>query len=239
MKNISGCLVFLIFFSINATSEELNKAHLFLEQKEYQKAQELYEQLQPKDGAVWFNLGQCYVVQEKTIDALICWKKAEKTAYGSHYLVIQDHIKQAEQKLGIARQENPAVRLYRLVKVYSLAVPVIVWQVIFLFLWYLVLCLLFVHRRLSSGKTALLVLCMVLTSGSLTWQYDAATARVAVVTQQDVAVYAGTDERFSQKTVIAQGQQVIIKQTDNAWHKVECNAGSGWVCADKLEEITT
>lgn len=95
------------------------------------------------------------------------------------------------------------------------------------------------RKRLVGVGSVLMVLCIGYTTGSLVLHYDAATARLAVIKTKEAPVYAGNDERFSQKMVITQGQPVTIKQTENAWYKIECNAIVGWVCADKLEEITT
>lgn len=232
-----GLLLFMC--SVYPSSELLNKAHLFFEQKEYAKAQELYEQLQEKDGAVWMQLGHCYFAQDKPLDALICWKRAEKTAYGAAYIAVHTLQEQAEQKLSAREQIGLFMYWMRWCKIYVLAIPTIVWQVIFLFLWYLIFYALVIRKRLHAKKFTFLVGCLLVAAYSLTLQHKLVSSRVAIVKEQEAPLYAGTDERFYKRAVLAQGQHVNIKKTENGWHKVEGPTGSGWVQTNKVEEITT
>lgn len=232
-------IMFLFAWSVYPSSELLNKAHLFFEQKEYAKAQELYEQLQEKDGAVWMQLGYCYFAQEKPLEALVCWKKAEKTAYGAAYVAVQTLLAQAEQKLLATEQSGYFMPWVHWCKIYLIAVPTIVWQVIFLILWYLIFYAFVMRKRWYTKKTAVLVGCLLVAAYSLTIQHNVVSKRVAVVKEQEAPLYAGTDERFFKRAVLAQGQHVTIKKTENGWHKVDGPTGSGWVQTNKVEEITT
>jgi len=238
VKMIYAGAIFL-FFLHNVCTSNLDQARALFKEHEYQKAAEIYQTIEPKNGVIWYNLGHCYAQQHDQYNALLCWRTAQKTAYAHHYLLLQNYIDQAEQDLGITHLQTQFKRLTHGAKNYSLAVPLVVWQVIFLFLWYLVLCFLLLRKRLKSVISVLLIVCLGCSGGVLLMHYDATTARVAVINDNEVLLYAGTDTRFSHKMVMAKGQPVTIKHSDAAWHKVECNNSSGWVCADKLQEITT
>lgn len=231
-------LNFLLFYSCQAT-EIFNQAQKLYQAKEYQKAAELYQTIEPKNGAVWYNLGHCYAQQNDIYTALICWRRAQKTAYGQRYVATQQCIDAAEQKLGLPHSAPFFKQIVSQLKTYTVAIPLLAWQVFFLFLWYLVLYLFLRGKRLKPVVSVLLIVFLGCTSGGLMLHYDNATARIALVNDNEVPLCAGTDKRFSHKMVMTKGQPVVIEQTIDTWHKIVCNDNSGWVCSDKLEEITT
>lgn len=232
-------LLVLFGFSTMFSIDTVRQAHLFFEQNDYQKAVELYQSIENKDATIWFNIGQCYYAQEQFFDALLSFKKAQKTSYGFRYLTIEEHIKKVEAHLQLLKSQSTISIIFSAVKKYCLVVPPIVWQVIFIFLWYLILALLWLSYKIFDKSFVALLFCLMISGGGLTVFYTTMHSRQAIAKYSDVALYAGTDERFFKKAVIALGEPVIIEKSDNNWHKVTCSAGTGWLDSDKIEEITT
>src|SRR5579862_1471661 len=76
------------------------------EQGNWKEASILYESIDPKDSADWYNLGNAYYRQERCADALICWKRAMKGATLCELRDIEFNSACLSKKLGSCMQHS-------------------------------------------------------------------------------------------------------------------------------------
>ena len=80
-KNFVIPLLFLTSFSGYSKDEELflhaNKCY---EKQECDKALELYQSMNCKGPAAWYNMGNCCYQLDNYVDAMVCWKRAQRGA---------------------------------------------------------------------------------------------------------------------------------------------------------------
>ncbi len=75
---IALCIIVLIYIR-NCTNDSTNDGNVFFEQKEYEKAIELYDEyltLHPRHVTTWYNRGRCYEAMENYAFAIHDYEKA-------------------------------------------------------------------------------------------------------------------------------------------------------------------
>ncbi len=230
----------VLFFGIYCgckagASEELflQAAHAY-KNKDYEQAQNLYEKIEPKNAAVFYNLGNCAYKRDNFAQAYICWKKAERTASGVARRHIQrniqecaEHLEHRENSTGVAKV---ATRVYTMLS----RIPSGIVQLLFLVLWY---CLWLVGLLRKTKRTVVVGLLMgAVGSGVLVaMKYYVDNSCYGLVSREGIHLYAGPNERFHELGDLAQLAMVSVKQKERDWYKITHASRTGWIPADALE----
>lgn len=230
-------LILVLFLNVsqsNATvQEQFLEANLAYKNSDFKKALSLYQALENKGAAVWYNMGNCWYNVGTYSKALVCWKKALKYGGAQWHERIEHNCQRAYEKLGIAVSPSSFSMLCSRINRYSL----FMWQLLFLVLLSL-FCGLAMHLY---GKKPLFILvvpfCLIGMSGvCLAIKYQAASQIQAIV-HHECPVVAGTDERFSKIGTLITGQEVRVKSEKDRWCKIESNDHMGWTLMENIEYI--
>lgn len=192
-------------------------AHVYND-KEYQKAYDLYASLESKSSVVLYNQALCKYNLKEYLAAFIYLKKAALLAdYNLQKTIIQV-MQEVCAKLGlqpISLQE----------KVYMLLIAscsFLVVQVLFLLTWFL---LLFVSHRVIRYVLSfmfIVLFCIMLLL------YVAHFQRHGVVIQ-DAYLYVGPNKSYSSLKEVTVGQEVKVVQELDSWYKITDTQSTGWI----------
>lgn len=217
-----------------ATSQEqFLEANSAYKNSDFEKALSLYQALENKGAAVWYNMGNCWYRLEKYSNALVCWKKALKYGGAHWYDRIDYNCKYAYKKLGITVVPSSFYRICSIVNRYS----IFMWQFLFLLLFYLILGLAFHWYGKKYALFLILPLCLVSMSGVCLAVKHHMTLRIQAIVHHECPVVAGTDERFSKIGMLVMGQEVIVKEEKGHWCKIQSNDYKGWILMENIEYI--
>ena len=134
------------FLYARDTEETFLRANNYYEHNDNEQAFALYQSIEHKGPAVWFNMGNCVYKRGHYVDALLYWRRAEKHAtYNAIFTAINNNYKLLEKELRITNKRTGWRRLLQ----YLSVVPLLWMQLIFLFFW---IVLLIVLRRLIRKK---------------------------------------------------------------------------------------
>ncbi len=231
LKTIFFVWVLLVFSSSIPSSQELFlQANVAYKKGDFKQAVTLYEAISNKGAVVWYNLGNCWYHLNDYVQAIVCWKRAQK--YDGFFLLEDSsyNCNHVYQKLAIPVSYSSFDTILMKVASYSL----LFWQIIFLALLYVLLSLLYLSRKKYLYLLSLVLCCM---SGTcLGIKYFAVTEVTACVKKQ-CCLLAGTDVRFSQLATLKAGQEVTIKEQKDNWCKIKSNGQLGWLLAENVEYI--
>ena len=194
----------------------------------WQEACEKYQSLQEKDGATWYNMGNCAYKLQDFAKAAAYWQKAAPLLSGDEYQSCMHNLRAAEQKLGTVAHENFFITTYRRISLLWL-------QLLFLFFWYILLGCFFwlkAKRTLVFG-VCLLILCP--TGGLLSMKYQQSHEAVLLEKAQ---YFAGPNEHYSPIGNFAPAQKVIVVHEVDNWAKCIYKDHKGWVKKDVLLKLS-
>src|SRR5581483_4954130 len=123
--------VVTIFFNVACAQEQefflqANKAY---EKNEFQEAYNLYNKIEKKGVATWYNMGNCAYKLGNYAQALACWQCSQQGAKPAEFEAINANIAVVEEKLEIEKSQNFLQNINVFVNYFSL----LVWQILFLF----------------------------------------------------------------------------------------------------------
>src|ERR1700722_3305000 len=75
----------IIIFGNGNNQEIFLRAHKLYEQKEIEQAYALYQSIENKGSAVWYNMGNCNYKLGKFLEAYACWHQAKKNATAKEF----------------------------------------------------------------------------------------------------------------------------------------------------------
>jgi len=233
---LSGLLISVLFVCPRDVQETVLRAHKLYEQNEFEKARDLYNSIEKKGPATWYNLGNCHYKLENHLDALICWRRAERDATWSEFPALYHNMNEVQKKLGIENsfKDYFARSIRRILSLFSL----FGWQIVFLLVWTLLLVLLGYLARTQryivlSGLSLLLVICV----SALYIKYDFVNARSGIVTDKTLVVYAGPDKGFHELGSLCRTNEVAILEENNEWLKIQDNNLVGWIPVSTIAQV--
>lgn len=235
MKYIVNILLFINFLCCAGTSEELFlRAQQQYQEKNYQKAYELYQEIDPKGSAVWYNMGNCLYHLKQFPQAISAWLRAQDAAQGNDYYDCMHNINIVEQELGYAPTLSWVQ--YGADLMHQWNVPCWLLQILWLLLWYfLILSVIITARFLyrifmitstSCGLVMITLLLMV--------YYQEQHTVYGIVKDTEVPVFIGPDQRFQPMLTISMGNRVTILEQRPDWYKVQYENTVGWIAHNAL-----
>lgn len=215
--------------------ETVLMAHKLFEQGQIDQALELYDSIEKKGAATWYNKGMCYYKKGDYLNALVCWKKAERDARWGELPDIQYNIDQAYKELNIQPDNTFIHSLYRRVMRYLSLLTFYGWQLLFLAEWMLLLLL---AARLARGRRygmlSILSLLVVLLAAALYMKHDICNTQYGIVVKNNLVVYAGPDKAFHELGNLTRAYQITVCENQENWLKVRDDVLVGWVCHEGI-----
>ena len=216
--------------------ETVLRAHKLYEDNQFEKALELYDSVEKKGPATWYNLGNCHFKLENHLDALICWRRAERDATWSEFPALYHNMNEVQKKLGIERsfRDSFARSIRRILALFSL----FGWQIMFLLVWTLLLVLLgYLARTQRYMVLSVLSLLLVISVSALYVKYDFVNARSGIVTDKTLVVYAGPDKGFHELGSLCKTNEVTILEENNEWVKIQDTHLVGWIPVSTIAQV--
>jgi tetratricopeptide (TPR) repeat protein len=228
-------LLFFILYAHFASAingqETFLQANKQYQNKNYEKALTLYATIEKKGGAIWYNMGNCHYQLGHEADALVCWKRAQRSASNSLQKEIAYNIDVVMNEQSESHEATAFAKLMMLLQ----HVSTLFAQIIFL----LLLIALFLAIRLSKHskkyKVASFVLCafMLPVAALVGFKYAHHQESIAIALT-DAKLFAGPNEKYHVVATIAAKNQLRVHAKNGNWYKVAHYKQMGWVNSDDV-----
>ena len=229
-------IIVMILFSIHGMQA---KSDVQLAKQAYQAAQlhdvdeaiELYQEIEKKDAAVWYNLGILSFEQGLYPDALLYWLRAQRQADAKVFPLIWHNLSLLKQKT--TEQEEGITDWFSYWSLWiGKACGIRLLQCCVILLW---LAFWFRHKmpkavRIAApfGLVTALLLCVPIISA-----YRLHKER-GVIIKQEVQLYNGPNASFHTIETLKAGALVRVEQHKEGWYQIAYNELRGWLIADDL-----
>jgi tetratricopeptide (TPR) repeat protein len=196
-----------------------------------QDALELYQSINPKGPAVWYNMGNCYNEIGNYPEAIVQWRRAQKHASWRDFSTLEQYIRQAYQAQNRAYKQSIAARGHAWIMRCASLCSVFMLQLIFLwFLWALFLLgpALFKNSRYFLLTVLSLSTFLVACGGFYCYHFQ--ECPYGIVTKNVISVYAGPGRDYARLTEAKVLDSVRVYQMRDGWLKVYIDqCGYGWL----------
>lgn len=226
--------LFNVVVSNTSSQEYFLQANVAYKKTDFKKAVELYQSIDNKGAATWYNLGNCWYHLGNYTNALACWKRAVR--YGGSFLhnAVEHNCSVAYQKLGTSYNSHSLLKkIITIISGYSF----FMWQILFLIMFYIFLGLTMRLYRKRQFLILSIFFCFVSLTGSCLGIKYWVSAQIRGIIKNDCSAVAGTDERFSKITMLGCGQEVVVKEQKDLWCKIQSNGQVGWILTENIEYI--
>lgn len=224
-KNIYFKLFFLLNFNIctaNTAQEAFLQANKLCMEGEFAKALDLYDTIDTKGSAVWYNMGNCYFYQKNLPKAIWAWLNACKTGKG---------------KIAVQSEQNIAVAQNLLeIKNWSGYYPKIDFLTMQVWLLFCIFVLFIILIKKCQSKTKWWLLFFFLEMGFLgiAWWYEKSQRSVWVVAQKTMNLMAGPANEYHVLDSVLAGQILSIKYCLDEWCYIDDGNMQGWLTKKDL-----
>lgn len=232
-----------MLFFLDQTAQCQSNQELFLQGNNYflkgnfNKACDCYEQISEKNSAVWHNMGNCFFNEKNNIQAIICWKRAERNASFRELGKLFNSQSKAFEQMhlsydGFVMQKIKQVCM--IVSVIQLKILLLVFLLLFLYVCYY--CFL-QSKRLSCKKRYIIGLLLGIMSMvfALYLKEKWLHKKEAIIIHEKVPVYIGPEVTFSQKTILPLGCVVEVLEEKQGMIKIIYPQVCGWVSSQNVE----
>lgn len=234
-KIVSILLLQLNFsgFLYATAQEDFLQANNLYAQRDYANAQKLYESIDNKGAAVWYNLGNCRYHLEHYPEALACWNRSLENGGSAWYDEVIHNCNHVQELLAIQPNGSRFDRFIYGIMNYSL-----LWWQLSVIMVLILLCITpfwFKGKKMIGAMGALASL-MFLMMGCLGIKHRHLSRNYGFLLEETY-LFAGTDERFSKHAILKKGDEVSIYDEQGQWAKVATSEGVGWILADTIIRI--
>lgn len=232
------CLVYffmlLVTGSLGANNQEIFlRANKLYEHKEFQKALDLYEQIDNKGAAVWHNMANCCYCLKNNTQALVYWRRAQKNASKKIFESAQHGITKVNALLEIDHKDTLKERMDRAVK----NMPGLLLQMFFLLSWAIFLLLIIWSYCSKTHRLLLLALFNVLLVGSLNYKkYTLDDTVSAIVCTDQACLRVGPGTEYPVIASLKKGTEITVRNKQKKWCKVRFENLCGW--AEQNEAVS-
>lgn len=214
-----------VCFGAEHDTQQFDKANALYTQGAPEKALLEYKKISHKTGAVWFNMANAAYAQQDYAHALLYWLRAQK--YGDAFLYKESHAHM--QKLGIGSPENSIKERMSYFGILILKkIPVIIWQLLFLLVWYLFCWCRMKKYCCSAAKTGLFALLLLLLFVPIMIGYYTDYDRV-VILAETADLYNGPNVALYKIGSVQKGESAKLLDTKKQWYKIAHADKIGWV----------
>lgn len=252
-KSFSVFFMFVFIFNFGV-GQVVNQQDLFLKandaykSSDFKKAMGLYKQIPNKSSVVNYNLGNCYYKQKHFGQALLYWRRAEKSWGFADRSELLENIQLLKQTIDENSDKKKSkwsrsfvakllIRSNRYFISLIRSLPVISFQMIFLLLWFLVfLFVRFLHRKKNKIIIGFMFSLVLMFGVILGLRYSLDLSRYAIVLH-NTDVLSGPSSTFQKVGFIKLGCEAKVKKESGDFLKIELNGQVGWVDKKNIEKI--
>lgn len=235
MKYVICMLLFISSVSFASSSEEIFlRAHQQYQEKNYEQAYLLYQTIDQKGSAVWYNMGNCMYHLQQYPQAIALWLRAHYDATGNEYNDCIHNIRVAEQELG--KLSAPSWFDYGIDVIHHRNVPLGLLQIVWLLCWYILIVSaiitirffykLLVVSSMTVGLVGIALLLMI--------YYKEQHTVYGIVGEKEVPIFVGPDHRFQSVCMVNSGNRVTILEQRPEWYKIQYEDTIGWIANKEI-----
>ena len=234
-KMIIACMIFVgTLNGVRDVEETFLRANRQYQTKQYEDAFTLYNSIECKGCATWHNMGNCAFRLNKHVDALVCWRKAQRDATAREFDELQKNIDAAYETIGLAPPGSSVGRFIdNLLGRFSLFFL----QLLFLFVWFLLFFVLWFTRQYKKGVLIVLIPLNLLVGTATFMKYRSYWNPPAIVVKNSSTIFSGPDQNYHVMGTVHLADELKIVQTRGKWCKIRGNGLAGWALADTLEVV--
>ena len=184
MKQYISFIWLFVAVIAHATPKFEQAVNLY-QQKQFDQAYVTFMDIQPKNYAVWYNMGNCAYKKNELDHALACWRCADAFACPQLEKNIKYNIDVVEEKLNKHKEESFLAKIF----IFYRSIPLILYQLFFLVSWFLLL--LFIKKynhgtKYTSSLFGLLLFVTVISGLALGFKYHSINQRRGIVMKHHV-----------------------------------------------------
>lgn len=202
------------------------RAHFLYKKGAVADALAVYEMINPKVPAVWFNMGNCYCILKKRSQALLCWNRARRGASATQLKRIDEAIAALSPHHPVSLFEQISLLYTRCFAPFS---PLSL-QLILLFAWYtfMVVGWIIPHKKRTR---VLRIVCgtIIIFSMSGLWLQLSRSGPQVMIMNDDTPVYGGPYQDYHTVGTLNVGMLVGVKEEKKGWYKIKSHKKNGWV----------
>lgn len=211
----------------NPFQESFLQANQLCSQGDYGAAIGLYNSIDNKGGAVWYNLGSCYFYEQKIEFAIWAWLQAAKVGRGVEVQRSLSNIEAVQEQQGL-----PVSSLWQLgfVNHYFPRVTWLGWQLFGLMVLYLLLIFMVWIKKGFYRKLILFVMLFVeLAIFGLTYWCWRVSNQVYAVVQNKATLRAGPAVEYHEVGEVPVGQILRVMRSQGDWYYLSEQREVGWL----------
>jgi hypothetical protein len=206
------------------------EANKFYQQGAYGEALHLYQKIEHKTPAVFYNMGNAAYHKGDYMYAHLYWLRAQKHGNFRIFKASGRNIALLA-KQGFIQEQSP---LFLWCWSFTKAAPLFLWQLIFLIIWSWLSVM--IWKGVISWRDLLIsVLSLTLLTSILLVSYSAAETEAMII--NDTIVYNGPHTSLYQIGTLAKGKIVTVTKAKQDWINIIADGNVGWVSQEYVEQI--
>lgn len=218
-----------------ATAQELFlQAQAAYQEKKFEEALKLYNEIEPKSESVWFCIGNCNLELDQPIQALIAWKKAATRCFvPARMKMIQTNIQKIKNKLSLP-ESSVITSIIDSIENYVRVIPLFWWQIIFLITWFVLISSgIWLIQKKYYFRLISLVAIGIICAIVIAIRYSVITRVTGIVTKPS-PICLSCDLRLASERSLVPGQELKVLKKNDKWCKVMSDNHNGWVPSEVI-----
>lgn len=224
----------LIISAITVCADDavsFKEANKFYQQGAYGEALHLYQKIEHKTPAVFYNMGNAAYHKGDYMYAHLYWLRAQKYGNLSIFRVSSHNLALLAKQGFIPEQSSLFLWCWMLTK----SIPLFFWQLIFLMIWSWLFLMIW-KDRVSRCNLSISIISLTLLTSILLVSYSAAKTEAMII--NDAIVYNGPHTSLYQIDTLAKGKIVTVtNKTKQDWINIIADGNVGWVSQEYVEQI--
>lgn len=202
-------------------------AHSLYAQGAYEAALAEYQKIPNKTGAVWYNMANAAYRQRDDTHALLYMLRAQKFGDAQTYAAAYEKMNEITSSVGLSRQGYKEITLHYLT-LFNKKVPLYIWQIIVLLVWYLICYVLMKKHRVSLLQILFSCLLMILMLAPIVAGYYNDRQNVLVIAES-VDVFNGPNTALYKIGAFKKNTLAQLLQVKKQWYKISHDGIIGWI----------
>lgn len=215
-----------------------DQANYLFEEEKYEQACQLYQSIENKGFIVLYNMSLSYVHAGDHAHALLYAKRAEKLANFTQLTLLYEYFMAMKKNVDPDYQPYFTELVAIFVKKCILSIHILLLQLLLLI--FFIICIVCWHNRHDKiyKNILLYMVFFIIIFGSL-WLYknNYMHRSVGIIMQDNVAMFAGPDTSFYEKTILHKADEIVILDTDKKYYKVQAKNIIGWILNTSIELV--
>jgi len=232
-------IIFIILIGTSACAqnwqEQFLQANKLYQEGDVATAYSLYDEIEHKGSAVWFNMGNCLYHMGEYVQALVCWKRAQMGATLAERSHILTNIGLLHDQIAVDKQTNLWFSLQAAIN----RIPLALWQLLLICLWILfLLIVLWLYRMKRYDIITFFVVILLICVFVIWTKYSMRMRSDGIILQQDLALRSGPSHDCYQMAALDSGVFVAITGECDGWCQVTRGATIGWIPDETVARIS-